>query len=436
MNSIAKNINDIRKRIENTSNGKKVTLIAVTKTFSADYAKQAIDIGISDIAESKIQEAIPKFEALSNSLNGINKHFIGHLQSNKAKKAVLNFDLIQSLDSIDLAKDINRHAKDIGKVQKCLIELKVSTEATKSGASKEKVNEIYDYCVANCPNVLICGIMTIAPYFDDKELVLNKLSNYDDLFYHRHIQDIRNIRIVDADYLSDPVEYFDIKMVVKDEKHKYLSGGQIAAYLYNLKQKDPDAYAILLSAITVLIPTIESIEPIVISANNLKVDDDAPYEFPDQYELVVKEKFNNQQTRFQYLSTGSMKLLYLLTTIIRASREGVQLLLVEELENSIHPSLLRTLLDVIAMFLDDTKLLFTSHSPILVRHLSAPQLYVGLPSSKGEVDFRTIRPSKVNAVLQIAGAGEMAIGEYLFELLQDTESDPSLIDVYFTPKKA
>lgn len=171
MNSIAKNINDIRKRIENTSNGKKVTLIAVTKTFSADYAKQAIDIGISDIAESKIQEAIPKFEALSNSLNGINKHFIGHLQSNKAKKAVLNFDLIQSLDSIDLAKDINRHAKDIGKVQKCLIELKVSTEATKSGASKEKVNEIYDYCVANCPNVLICGIMTIAPYFDDKELV-------------------------------------------------------------------------------------------------------------------------------------------------------------------------------------------------------------------------------------------------------------------------
>ncbi|MBQ3942771.1 MAG: YggS family pyridoxal phosphate-dependent enzyme [Elusimicrobia bacterium] len=171
MNSIAKNINDIRKRIENTSNGKKVTLIAVTKTFSADCAKQAIDIGISDIAESKIQEAIPKFEALSNSLNGINKHFIGHLQSNKAKKAVLNFDLIQSLDSIDLAKDINRHAKDIGKVQKCLIELKVSTEATKSGASKEKVNEIYDYCVANCPNVLICGIMTIAPYFDDKELV-------------------------------------------------------------------------------------------------------------------------------------------------------------------------------------------------------------------------------------------------------------------------
>ena len=171
MSIISKNISDIKNRIETVANGRKVTLLAVTKTFSADCAEEAIDTGILDIAESKIQEAIPKFEALSNSLNGINKHFIGHLQSNKAKKAVLNFDLIQSLDSIDLAKDINRHAKDIGKIQKCLIELKVSNEETKFGASKETVSAIYEYCISNCPNILICGIMTIAPFFDEKELV-------------------------------------------------------------------------------------------------------------------------------------------------------------------------------------------------------------------------------------------------------------------------
>ncbi len=270
---------------------------------------------------------------------------------------------------------------------------------------------------------------------DENELVLNKLSNYDDLFYNQYIQAIRNIRIIDAEYLSDPEEFFALKMVVRDEKHKYLSGGQIASYLYNLKKEDPDTYALLLSAITILIPAIESIEPVVIMANKLKVDDDAPYEYPDQHELVVKEKYNNQQTRFQYLSTGSMKLLYLLTTIIRASKEGVQLLLVEELENSIHPSLLHALLDVIKGFLDNTKLLFTSHSPNLLKYLTAPQLYVGLPSNMGKADFRTIKPSKVKSVLQIASAGEMAFGEYLFELLQDAESDPSLIDVFFTPKK-
>ena len=191
----------------------------------------------------------------------------------------------------------------------------------------------------------------------------------------------------------------------------------------------------MLSAVTTLIPTIELLEPVVISANNLKIDDDAPFEYPNQYDLVVKEKNNNQQTRFQYLSTGSMKLLYLLTTIIRASSEGVQLLLVEELENSIHPSLLQSLLDVVRLFLGETKLLFSSHSPNLLKHLAAPQLYVGLPSDKGEADFRTIKPSKVKSVLQIAGAGEMAIGEYLFDLLQDAESDPSLVDVFFTQKK-
>lgn len=171
MNTIAQNISSIQSRIQKVANGRHITLLAVTKTFPADSAKQAIETGIFDIAESKIQEALPKFEVLSNTLNGINKHFIGHLQSNKAKKAVLNFDLIQSLDSIDLANDINRHAKDIGKVQKCLIELKVSQEETKTGASKEKVVEIYNHCISNCPNISICGIMTIAPYFEDKELV-------------------------------------------------------------------------------------------------------------------------------------------------------------------------------------------------------------------------------------------------------------------------
>jgi hypothetical protein len=114
---------------------------------------------------------LPKFEVLSNSLNGINKHFIGHLQSNKAKKAVLNFDLIQSLDSIELANDIDRHAKEVNKIQDCLIELKISNEESKYGVSKEKTIEIYEHCIKNCKNIRICGIMTIAPYFEDKELV-------------------------------------------------------------------------------------------------------------------------------------------------------------------------------------------------------------------------------------------------------------------------
>ena len=143
MKTIADNISLIKEKIAQAANGREIKLIAVTKTFSVDCVKEALDCGITDIAESKIQEALPKFEALSGKLDNINKHFIGHLQSNKAKKAVLNFDLIQSLDSIDLATDINRHAETINKVQNCLIELKVSSEETKTGAIEDKVFEIY-----------------------------------------------------------------------------------------------------------------------------------------------------------------------------------------------------------------------------------------------------------------------------------------------------
>lgn len=171
MADISKNIEQIRNKIKETSNGKNVSIVAVTKTFGADCIESALLCGINDIGESKIQEALPKFDVLSNKgiFKNIKKHFIGHLQSNKAKKAVLNFDLIQSLDSKELAENINRHAENINKIQDCLLELKISQEVTKHGISKEYIEDLYIYCIEKCKNIKICGIMTIAPYFDNKE---------------------------------------------------------------------------------------------------------------------------------------------------------------------------------------------------------------------------------------------------------------------------
>src|SRR5271157_1336063 len=88
-----------------------ITLVAVTKTIDAQTVRQALDLGIKDIGESRIQEAEAKFAALSDKLSGVKKHLIGHLQSNKAKKAVELFDLIQSVDSIELAGEINKFSK-------------------------------------------------------------------------------------------------------------------------------------------------------------------------------------------------------------------------------------------------------------------------------------------------------------------------------------
>ena len=90
-----------------------------------------------------------------------------------------------------------------------------------------------------------------------------------------------------------------------------------------------------------------------------------------------------------------------------------------------------SLLSSISDFLGGTKLLFTSHSPNLAKYLSAPQLYIGLPSEKGFVDFRTLKPSKVTHVLKIASAGEMSLGEYLFDLMLDLEYDSNSVSELF-----
>ena len=266
---------------------------------------------------------------------------------------------------------------------------------------------------------------------ESSELVLSKLYNYDDLFYHNYIEVIKNIEIKWIDTLANPENFFVPHMLVKDGKRQLIIESWLSKYLYELKQNDRDNFELLISAITNLVPAIEMIEPVVINNINLKIDDDAPFELPDQYDIIVKERNNNQQTRFQFLSTGSMKILNLLTAVIKSQKDGVQLLLVEELENSIHPRLLQSLLSSIGDFLGETKLLFTSHSPNLAKYLSAPQLYIGLPSEKGFVDFRTLKPTKVKQVLKIAAAGEMSLGEYLFDLMLDLECDHDLVSDYF-----
>jgi hypothetical protein len=265
------------------------------------------------------------------------------------------------------------------------------------------------------------------------ELVINKLSYFDDLFYHSDIEAVLEINIQGIDSLTNPEMHFAPRLKVHKSGTRISIGDWVPSYLFDLKKEDKGTYDYLFSAIQILLPNIESMKPIRISLRT-QVDKDAPFTYPDSYDIMVKEVYNNQATRLQYLSTGSMKILFLLTCIIRARKEGTQLLFIEELENSIHPNLMQALLSVIAEMKGDTKLLFTSHSPNVAKNLTAKQLYVGLPSDKGVVDFRTIKPSKVKSVLSIAGAGDMALGEYLFDLMLDTETDPSLIELFFTPK--
>ncbi|MDI6641592.1 MAG: YggS family pyridoxal phosphate-dependent enzyme, partial [Elusimicrobiota bacterium] len=144
-----------------------IKLVVVTKNIAVEQIIEVMNLGVTHIGENRIQEARKKFDELKDK--NIVKHFIGHLQTNKVKFAVEMFDMIQSVDSIHLAEEIHRQAKKINKIQDCLIELKVSEEETKYGCLPEKIQELIER-IGALENLHICGLMAMAPFFDNPEL--------------------------------------------------------------------------------------------------------------------------------------------------------------------------------------------------------------------------------------------------------------------------
>lgn len=143
-----------------------IRLVAVSKTIPADRVKEAIDAGVTILGENYVQEARDKFYVLS--IYPLSWHFIGHLQSNKAKYAVRLFDLIHSVDTLKLARELNKQAKKINKIQDILIQFNIGKEPSKSGADIENAaNLIHD--VTLLENLSVKGLMTMPPYFSDPE---------------------------------------------------------------------------------------------------------------------------------------------------------------------------------------------------------------------------------------------------------------------------
>ena len=145
-----------------------IQLVAVSKTIPTEKVKQAIDAGVTILGENYIQETREKFNALVQY--PVRWHFIGHLQSNKAKYAVRLFDLIHSVDSLKLARELNKQAGKVDKVQQILVQVNISGEETKSGISAEETPRLISE-ISRLENLSIKGLMTMPPYFYQPEKV-------------------------------------------------------------------------------------------------------------------------------------------------------------------------------------------------------------------------------------------------------------------------
>jgi pyridoxal phosphate enzyme (YggS family) len=148
-----------------------VRLVAVTKTVSADMVRRAVEAGLREFGENRVQEAKNKVLDLASLVpdSRITWHLVGHLQKNKAKTAVGMFDLIHSVDSVEIAGALNEHAGRTDRMQSILVQVKLAPEETKHGIEKKDLFRCLDR-LAGMKNLKIEGLMTIPPFFDDPEM--------------------------------------------------------------------------------------------------------------------------------------------------------------------------------------------------------------------------------------------------------------------------
>lgn len=199
--NIKENIDDIVKRIEVTCkkagrNPNDITLIAVSKTVESPKVREALEAGIDNLGENRVQELIKKYEDLKDT--DIKWHMIGHLQKNKVKYIIDKTVLIHSVDSLSLAEEIDKRAKNKGLVANVLIELNIGEEESKFGIKEEN---IYDFIksLENFENIRVLGLMTVAPFCENPEDVRWVFKKMKDIYDKISTMNLKN---AEMKYLS------------------------------------------------------------------------------------------------------------------------------------------------------------------------------------------------------------------------------------------
>ncbi len=191
MEDIKKNLETVRGQINDAAaasgrNGEDVILVAVSKTRTPEEINIAIDAGTTDIGENKVQEIMDKYDAVKP----VKWHMIGHLQTNKVKYIIDKVDMIHSVDSIKLAKEINKRAKAADKTMDILVQINPAEEESKFGVTIDGAGDLVREILDTCENIRIRGLMSVAPiaedprdvkpYFDGVKAKYDELAQIDD----------------------------------------------------------------------------------------------------------------------------------------------------------------------------------------------------------------------------------------------------------------
>lgn len=176
---IHEHIEDVCRRIGR--NPKEIILVGASKYADAFQIKEAVAAGLKHIGENRVQDALAKFVILDQERVHVTRHMLGHLQTNKAQDAVGIFDLIQSVDSIRLADEIEKHAAKLNKTMEILVEVNTSGEEQKFGVPPDEVLTLIEE-VSRCVHIRLSGLMTMAPFTKDQGVIRKCFRDLRELF--------------------------------------------------------------------------------------------------------------------------------------------------------------------------------------------------------------------------------------------------------------
>lgn len=187
MLNIKKNYIRIKKTISDN-----ISIVAASKTRTPQEILQVIEAGANIIGENYVQEAFRKRKTLEHKVKNVKWHMIGHLQTNKVKKAVQIFDMIETVDSEKIANEIDKEAKKINKKMPVLIEINSGREKGKFGIFPERVEELINN-IYNLNNIIIMGLMTMGPLVNNQKEIRRYFRETKTLFDRLKSKDIEKV---------------------------------------------------------------------------------------------------------------------------------------------------------------------------------------------------------------------------------------------------
>lgn len=247
---------------------------------------------------------------------------------------------------------------------------------------------------------------------------------------------------LDDSFSPNPIEFdFGENVVIGNE--------DIPRTLATLRKKREDLYDLFFETIYDLFPEFRKIDLQVLSVKEdntlnrptymVTTSEDGkdelrkkiPYRIRDElYRLVIESHHLNQPISMEHMSTGTKRIFWLVANAIVSEFKQITLLGVDEIETSIHPRMIKNLLEAMVEILGNTAMIVTSHSPYLIQYLKPDSIYVGIPNDEGIASFRRINPRKMKHLIATTRKLETSIGEYLFDLMSGDSDSSKILSAY------